>query len=71
MRIDLLPTSFDGRLARLVEETGEVLKVCGKILRFGKEAMDPKTNIKYDNVADLKEELQDLKHAIEEMEKFI
>lgn len=71
MRNDLLPTSFDGRIARLIEETGEVLKAIGKLQRFGKEAIDPKTNIKYDNVQDLKEELEDLKHSISEVEKFL
>lgn len=71
MRDDLLPTSFDGRIARLIEETAEVLKCIGKLQRFGKEAIDPKTNIKYDNLKDLKEELQDLKHAVAEVEKFL
>lgn len=71
MREDLLPTSFDGRLARLIEEMAEVLKCIGKLQRFGRQATDPKTNIKYDNVKDLGDELVDLKHAIAEMEKFL
>lgn len=71
MRNDLLPTSFEGRIARLIEETGEVLKCIGKLERFGKEAIDPKTNIRYDNVLDLKNELEDLKHSISELEKFL
>lgn len=71
MREDLLPTSFEGRLSRLIEESAEVLKVIGKIQRFGSIAMDPKTNIKYDNIEDLKEELKDLKHAIGEVEIFL
>lgn len=70
MRNDLLPTSFDGRLARLIEETAEVLKCIGKLQRFGKQAMDPVTNVKYDNEQDLRDELKDLKHAIAELEKF-
>jgi len=71
MRSDLLPTSFDGRIARLIEEAAEVLKCIGKLQRFGKQAIDPTTNIKYDNEKDLKDELQDLKHAIQELEKFL
>lgn len=71
MREDLLPTSFEGRLYRLIEESAEVLKCICKLQRFGKQAIDPKTDIKYDNVADLKEELKDLKHAIDEVEKFL
>lgn len=71
MREDLLPTSFEGRLGRLIEECGEVLHVAGKILRFGKQAQDPKTKIKYDNTADLHEELQHLKHSIQHMEEYL
>lgn len=71
MREDLLPTSFEGRLGRLVEECGEVLQVIGKIQRFGKQAQDPVTKIKYDNVKDLQEELQHLKHSIQQMEDWI
>lgn len=71
MRNDLLPTSFEGRMARLIEETAEVLKCIGKLQRFGREAIDPKTDIKYDNILDLKNELEDLKHAIAEIEKFL
>lgn len=68
MREDLLPTSFEGRIARVIEESGEVIQAIGKIQRFGKEAQDPKTKIKYNNVEDLKEELQHLKHSIKELE---
>lgn len=71
MRNDLLPTSFEGRLGRLVEECGEVLQCVGKIQRFGKQAQDPITKIKYDNVADLKEELQHLKHSIEQTQDWL
>lgn len=68
MREDLLPTSFEGRLSRLVEECGEVLQAVGKIQRFGREAQDPVTKIKYDNVADLRQELVDLKDSIKQIE---
>jgi NTP pyrophosphatase (non-canonical NTP hydrolase) len=64
MREDLLPTTLEGMLSRLVEETGEVLQVIGKIQRFGLYATDPKTGIKYDNATDLRRELADLRHAL-------
>ena len=68
MREDLLPETFDKKLAHLVEECGEVLKAIGKIQRFGESATDPVTHIFYNNLLDLKLELQDLKHAIECLE---
>lgn len=71
MRVDLLPTSFDGCVFRFIEESGEALKAIGKLQRFGEKATDPKTDICYDNVADLKSELVDLKHSISELEKFL
>lgn len=35
MREDLLPVTWDGKLARLEEEMGEVIKAIGKLRRFG------------------------------------
>lgn len=68
MRTDLLPTSYDAKVARVIEEAAEVLKCIGKMQRFGKQAQDPVTKIKYDNEADLREELTHLKHSIEQLE---
>ncbi len=68
MREDLLPTSFEGRVARIIEESAEVLKCIGKLQRFGKQAQDPVTKIKYNNEDDLREELKHLKHAISSLE---
>lgn len=66
MREDLLPTTFDGKLYRVVEEAGEVLQAYGKMKRFGKIATDRKTGKRYDNLQDLRTELRQLHHAIEE-----
>lgn len=63
-RADLLPTTFDGALAKLVEECGEVLQVVGKIGRHGVRAVDHKTRIEYDNGADLVREMIDVEEAI-------
>lgn len=64
MRKDLLPTTFDGKVDRIIEECGEVLKAIGKLKRFGLKAIDPKTGKKYNNLKDLKKELDDLEDAI-------
>lgn len=69
MRYDLLPTTYNGILIRLIEEASETIKAAAKIQRFGVIATDSKTGIKYDNVADLRSEINDLKHAIGEFEK--
>jgi hypothetical protein len=65
MRVDLLPTTWDGRLARIEEECGETIKAIGKMHRFGRTATDPKTKIEYDNVSDLMAEIYDLRDAID------
>jgi NTP pyrophosphatase (non-canonical NTP hydrolase) len=64
MRKDLLPKSFDGRLAKLVEESGEFLQAYGKYMRHGAKPTDPKTGKKYDNVADMISEMKDMAHAL-------
>jgi len=69
MRQDLIPKTRSKRIARVLEEAGEVIKAIGKLQRFGKIARDPKTKIKYDNVADLRAEMKDLRHAIDELER--
>lgn len=69
MRIDLLPKTRKGKLARIVEECGEVIKAYGKLKRFGAYATDPKTQIKYNNVRKLNEEILHLQHAIKEYQK--
>ena len=69
MREDLLPTTYGEAVARFVEETGEVLKALGKLERFGEKPTDPKTGIKYDNVADLLKEFDDLEHAMNDLKR--
>lgn len=64
MRTDLLPTTREGKLARVLEECGEVIQAYGKLLRFGETAVDPKTQITYDNTVDLTEELRHLQYAL-------
>lgn len=66
MREDLLPTTFEGSLSKIIEESSEVLRVIAKIQMHGFEATDPKTKIKYNNLSDLWMELKDLEHSIEE-----
>lgn len=69
MRLDLLPSSLEGSLARLIEECGETLKAVGKLQRFGLKATDPLTKIEYDNVAKLHSEIDHLQHAIKEFRR--
>jgi NTP pyrophosphatase (non-canonical NTP hydrolase) len=64
MREDLLPTTLDGKIAKVVEECGEVLHVIGKYGRHGWKPTDPKTGIQYNNLHDLGNELQDLNSSI-------
>jgi NTP pyrophosphatase (non-canonical NTP hydrolase) len=62
-RPDLYPTDFDGWLAKLEEECGEVIKAIGKFHRFGPVATDPKTGVVYDNIADIIREAGDVAQA--------
>jgi NTP pyrophosphatase (non-canonical NTP hydrolase) len=64
MRLDLMPTTFDGKLIKVVEEAGEFLQAYGKYVRFGPRPTDLMTDIKYDNIADMHRELQDLQFAV-------
>jgi hypothetical protein len=64
VRPDLAPVTFRDCLSHVVEECGEVLQVIGKLDRFGETPTDPKTGIKYDNIADLLIEFDDLEAAI-------
>jgi hypothetical protein len=67
MRVDLLPTTLEGKISRVVEECGEVLQAIGKIQRFGYRPIDPKTGIQYDNWAELTNELGQLRHAAKQV----
>lgn len=67
MRKDLLPTTFDAKLAKIVEEAGEFLQAYGKYIRHGATPTDPLTGISYDNIKDMKAELEDLKSSIERL----
>ncbi len=59
----LLPTTREGRLARLTEECAEVIKAVSKGQRFGWE-LHSFEGVEYDNITRLHEELVDLEHAI-------
>ena len=63
------PKTRDGRIAKVVEECGEVLQTIGKIGRHGLRAWDPHTGKGYDNQDDLLREMQDLRDAMHELEQ--
>jgi hypothetical protein len=58
---------------RLVEESGEVLAAAGKSLRFGLDSYDPTLPVeeRETNAAWLKREIDDLKDAIQRIEKYL
>lgn len=69
-RPELRPKHFDGKISKVVEECGEVLQNIGKYQRHGAFATDPgNPEIHYDNINPLREELLDLKDAVEELLK--
>lgn len=61
-RPDLYPTDFDGWLAKVEEECGELIMAIGKYRRFGPTAIDPKTNVSY--IDDILVEGSDVCHAV-------
>lgn len=63
MHNDLLPTTIEGKLARLTEECAEVIKCVSKGTRFG-WSRHTHNGVEYDNLTDLQEEMKDLEHAI-------
>lgn len=65
MREDLLPQKYETKMAHVVEEAAEVILAYAKMQRFGKTAVDPKTNIEYNNENDFVLEVRQLKYAIE------
>ncbi len=71
MHADCLPTTQQGKLQRLVEECAEVTQVIMKIERFGFNPTRESTGVTYDNAADLRAELVDLRHAISQVEEFL
>ncbi|UPT95496.1 hypothetical protein J4G48_0040795 [Bradyrhizobium barranii subsp. apii] len=71
-----LPTTIDGKIDRLVEESGEVTEVIGRVLRivgktgrFGLTSAHPEGGP--NNAALLLSELADLRHAISVVENGI
>jgi len=71
-----LPTTVDGKIGRVVEESGEVtevigrcLRIFGKIGRFGLDSTHPSGGP--NNAALLLSELADLRHAISQVENSI
>lgn len=71
MRSDLAPVTFRDCLSHLIEECGEVLQCIGKLDRFGETPTDPKTGIKYDNIAALLQEMDDLESAIKRVREML
>jgi hypothetical protein len=63
MRQDLLPVTFEGKLDRIIEECSEVIKAICKLRKHGEHARDPITNIEYDNIADMLNEMDDVEDA--------
>lgn len=61
-----LPTDFEGRVAWLLEECGEVVQAIGKAGRFGLRSRDPRTGLS--NAEQLSDEITDLLRAIEQLE---
>jgi hypothetical protein len=68
-RPDLLPTTFEGSLSRLIEEMCEAGRVIAKIQQHGEIAVDPQTGIRYHNINDLFNELYDVVYAVEECKR--
>jgi hypothetical protein len=71
-----LPTTIDGKIDRITEESGEVIEVIGKCLRvvskigrFGIDSTHPAGGP--NNAALLLSELADLRHAISQVENSI
>jgi NTP pyrophosphatase (non-canonical NTP hydrolase) len=61
------------RIALLMEECGEVIQACGKILRHGYESCNPTIDVPEDEYPEtnrlmLQKELGDVLHAISRME---
>lgn len=76
MNPKFLPTSTEGKIDRLAEETGEVVEVIGRVLRatgkinrFGFESTHPDGGP--NNAALLLSEMADLRHAISAIENDI
>jgi len=55
------------RLVLLMEESGEVIQICSKILRHGYESYHPKDPMKTSNRILLSEEIGHIMHACDRM----
>lgn len=66
MDLKYLPKNFEGQLAHVVEECGEVMAAAGKTMRFGRKSVDPTdTSAKPEtNEQWLKREILDLTVAL-------
>lgn len=64
-----LPEPVAHALVTIAEEAGEVIQRVAKIQRFGLSATDHTNGMQYDNVAGLATEFEDLKGAMERLER--
>lgn len=63
------PKDFDGALAHLIEECGEVLAAAGKTLRYGLASVNPLIPVEQreTNGSWLKREMEDLRLSLESL----
>lgn len=67
---DLLPQSFEGKLAHVIEECAEVTKAIIKLKRFGDEP-HAYGGVIYDNIGDLRREVADLRAALTRLDGWL
>lgn len=65
-----IPTEFNACLSHLIEECGEVLHAAGKLQRFGTYSYNPDLPVgrRVTNLEWLRQEMQDLREALDRME---
>jgi NTP pyrophosphatase (non-canonical NTP hydrolase) len=64
-----LPKTPERKVVHLMEECGEVIQACAKILRFGLDAEHPVSGMP--NRKSLRTELADLRAAVKKVEEII
>ena len=71
MREDLLRSDPQGIIIKTIQECSEVILTLTKLQTFGNVATDPKTNITYDNIKDVLDEVKDVEHAVSKLRKIL